>query len=1609
MLVGKPSMISFNILLALATLFVQPAWLASPPLLQDVRFDTAGTYVVFIYDRPTDRAGMYGRAPCNILLDAPTLKILQGNHTTEPMCTWTDDDTFYAELSFNSAVRPGSALAVRDVVAPKGYACLGNQSLCAPSVATVDEASPCGSQGCDALTVVIDGPSAVPACENVTVRLDALVAGGGSMQSTFAWRADVVGSDEAPALNAILSQLPSDQSTVDLSLPRGGSTFVLEVTATSKLLPGSAPATATFVIERTAAASPVLTIDGTRQQRALPSARLVLASSVLVASCWHGSHRVEFEWTHVRTVDTSSSEPLNHALALESTATSSLALEPFSLYAGRTYEFEVRAYMADDPGAATTARVSVDVLRENLRAEVGGTFRQVSVGAALELDASRSFDPNVPSAERDTEGTLSFAWNITRPGVDASATALGASLDDVDLASPVLTLTGALPVGAWAAAVTVSSGGASVTTAVQIEIVDASIPTITLAASGLPRTTQSADWDLPSERLAFATRLDEVSVARQAAGNVTWTYAWQLLAVSGDERSIVTSVDLENDTTSGAFQQSLAFRPGILAPGSNYVLQLTVNGGATPAKFELAVSTSRPPFGGTLDVQPSTGVAFLDTFRLRGLHWTAADEKSPLTYSFAFTTANDTNVVIRAPSASASSDAVFPAGHLTVTLSVRDALGAVQTAARSLSVIPADDGDAGCQELDDALRRAMRAVLRGAGDVAKQQVASLALGFPILSCEHVALAGELGWSTTTSVPMMMEVVDRADARLATAPGVRAHTANAVALLLRVDFALLSDAALVSGLQQADRLVLAARSTGVEVATLVNVFMSMDSVLSMSPATDAADRAIAAAVLSIASGLGTATLVGGVPGEEPIVAASPRVKWGAQREAPSALANSTLKMPGNGGRVEVPLGVFGGALGNAVQGNVDVVLYNFERNLRGDPALQRLGPIRTGVFSTTFTSSSTGGVIPVRDLADPLELVIPLQEGAAGSTPACHFWHEADEVWSTAGCTTRGISAAGELLCSCNHLTDFAGISIPTSGDELEDDAKSFNVNTLEEDDFEVLGDVRIGENPYIYGLVIGMSCACAVSVAALAAKDAFEARARERKLRSQIHVAPSRLSNPLAKRVKRFLRQSIAEDEHTEEELAIATRKAAALSIQRFTRGRMARKTVHRRKLLNPRRMLAHVKSKIQAEHTLLGLWFSDVEDAKRAELCQCFWSVAMVGLFVTTMLYDANPPPQASGSTSSVNLTHIFLASLITAAVCGPALALFQIILRWGYGRSSGSLDERIQGAIAKDQERDRAAAAHSFKKATAKFRRTASHQSPSQIRSAAPMPCSTPGSAATGAATSDAHRSPPQIRRAAPSAAPGAAPGGDAPVAAPSADVPSPAQSPAASHASIQWSVVSGVSFVAGEHNLDNTTLALLKRKFAKYDADSSGMMSISELGNFISDLGFSLSHRRVRDISNEMSANADGFVSFGELVAWYDGMLTAAALRDAQKLSTPWGRVQSVCERCTPPQRVRLALAWVSVWAIYVAFALLAIVFARGFGAAQTRLMLLGWGLSEVETLWIEEPIIIAIATCFALFAAAARADGESPLCSFVQSVFLGMSSVFACCCSCCSGGK
>jgi hypothetical protein len=312
--------------------------------------------------------------------------------------------------------------------------------------------------------------------------------------------------------------------------------------------------------------------------------------------------------------------------------------------------------------------------------------------------------------------------------------------------------------------------------------------------------------------------------------------------------------------------------------------------------------------------------------------------------------------------------------------------------------------------------------------------------------------------------------------------------------------------------------------------------------------------VRAAAIDAAQGLAAAMLAGTVRGELSAQVLGASVNLSATRGVFDSVANSTRAGPGGAGAVALPASVFEAQRASDMRDGVDVVLITYAVPVHADPSAQLIGGaaaarLESSTYSITLKSVAAGSVLAISGLATPIQIEIPLSASMPagnGSDPAvgafnctadaqcdafstgagvcgadgacacaftysgercelrtlCRFWDEAASVWSTEGCVTLPTPAGGDtgtLYCACDHLTDFAGVSLPLSLAEVEADASFVKINTFGEDDLARTFDVTpelITQNPSIYVLVFLLVGGCVVCLLLGVLKDEVDARAR---------------------------------------------------------------------------------------------------------------------------------------------------------------------------------------------------------------------------------------------------------------------------------------------------------------------------------------------------------------------------------------------------------------------------------------------------------------------------------------------------------------------------------
>jgi len=94
---------------------------------------------------------------------------------------------------------------------------------------------------------------------------------------------------------------------------------------------------------------------------------------------------------------------------------------------------------------------------------------------------------------------------------------------------------------------------------------------------------------------------------------------------------------------------------------------------------------------------------------------------------------------------------------------------------------------------------------------------------------------------------------------------------------------------------------------------------------------------------------------------------------------------------------------------------------------------------------------------------------------------CQYWDTTAETWSTQGCIASPPPSGrpdGYLHCNCTHLTDFGGVSFPTSADELLAETTSIQFTMFSLEDLSsAIGNFDPFANPMIFIVLMSVTIA----------------------------------------------------------------------------------------------------------------------------------------------------------------------------------------------------------------------------------------------------------------------------------------------------------------------------------------------------------------------------------------------------------------------------------------------------------------------------------------------------------------------------------------------------
>eukprot|EP00854_Cymbomonas_tetramitiformis_P004523 gene4522-5538_t len=186
------------------------------------------------------------------------------------------------------------------------------------------------------------------------------------------------------------------------------------------------------------------------------------------------------------------------------------------------------------------------------------------------------------------------------------------------------------------------------------------------------------------------------------------TYEWTARSL-GESAAPLNLTSRKVLASSSRFIPSIVLHEGVLVGGSEYVFQLATRDRQGVGTVQMAVQVNAPPQYGWVEIAPSVGLAYMDTFVLTAPGW--VDEDSPMWFQYSCQAVGGETLMLNdfAPLARPVStlSTVLPlegleafAYQVTGRVTARDSLGATSEAERNITVTSPLGSDSGITSAD---------------------------------------------------------------------------------------------------------------------------------------------------------------------------------------------------------------------------------------------------------------------------------------------------------------------------------------------------------------------------------------------------------------------------------------------------------------------------------------------------------------------------------------------------------------------------------------------------------------------------------------------------------------------------------------------------------------------------------------------------------------------------------------------------------------------------------------------------------------------------------------------------------------------------------------------
>ena len=602
---------------------------------------------------------------CSFGTDASLLKVVLGSSPTilvNSTLTFKSSKiaTAFAQLS------DSKALAILDSASsetPQAAYFSGSTSVESPSSPIVPSLS-------------IESPSQVSTCESSVSFRSTVLSGSGARDVTYSWSV-------SPALSSN-SSLVYDERNLEIDQEAMGSdlSFTVSLNVTNFL---GGVGSASVQLQRINATVPQLVIAGGTSRTIKKADRLVAVADVIYSPCIEGLFPV-VTWEAL---------PGTPASALAVSQNPRKLIVPSNTLTSDA-SFRVWANVTDF--LSVYQDLSVTVEASEIVAAIQGGDRILSEVASFTL-VSGSFDPDDPDSD-----LAIHSWNCSSQ-LYGNCSLSGVALDEEVVSIPAYTLS---PDIYTFSLYVEAADGRSDQASVSITVTEAPVPEVRISLMEEDGSEEDANY----LRYGRVNPGDKIVLLGDVSYSGPVSRAW---SVSD------SSLQVQSSLSSRFFVLS----SGQVTEQSSYTFTLTATAGDTKEEgyASITVLVNSPPKYGSMEVSPSSGVAFVDDFTLTMSNWEDIESDYPLTYLF-FSRSS-----MLAPESTGSTLKTIlggSVGSLPLKCEIRDSLQAVSVAKKEVELsLASNDTQSAISTIKDSIKSDFEQ--KNKGESTNAQVLSLCL------------------------------------------------------------------------------------------------------------------------------------------------------------------------------------------------------------------------------------------------------------------------------------------------------------------------------------------------------------------------------------------------------------------------------------------------------------------------------------------------------------------------------------------------------------------------------------------------------------------------------------------------------------------------------------------------------------------------------------------------------------------------------------------------------------------------------------------------------------------------------------------------------------------